>query len=257
MITLRRVGQVETPEGPVVVRVEKTITFRSGAPGMAIAYVVENMGERRLGGRFGVEFNVNLLAGDAPDRTLRVYASLHDAALGFCERHLKRMSKHVARATVAGVPNFMHMALAIGDVLRAQVERALSGLGGTKRPIDAEEWNAHRLRLGQYVTTFRDCVDLLQDRYVPALRTLFGPSQLKTAFEDDAAPMRTLCDAFLTVRDRVESFRVGTLRVRIPSGKLIVPGIFNHDVVSVATWKRIAPKIQRAREVLVQLEAAA
>jgi len=195
--------------------------------------------------------------GDAPDRTLRVYASLHDAALGFCERHLKRMARHVARATVAGVPNFMHMALAIGDVLRAQVERALSGLGGMKRPIDAEDWNAHRLRLGQYVTTFRDCVDLLQDRYVPALRKLFGPVPLKAAFDEDAAPMRTLCDAFLTVRDRVEACRQGSLRVRISTGKLIDPPLFNHDVLSTSTWKRIAPRIHRAREVLVQLEVAA
>lgn len=71
-VTLHRTGQVETPEGPVAVRVEKTITFRSAAAGMAVAYKVENLGERRLVTRFGVEFNVNLLAGDAPDRVHEV-----------------------------------------------------------------------------------------------------------------------------------------------------------------------------------------
>src|SRR5262245_6094180 len=36
------------------------------------------------------------------DRNLREYASLHDAAIGFCERHLGRMQRHCRHASIAG-----------------------------------------------------------------------------------------------------------------------------------------------------------
>ncbi len=49
-------------------RLEKTVSGRAGEPTFTVAYRLGNAGTRELSGRFGVEFNLTLLAGHAPDR---------------------------------------------------------------------------------------------------------------------------------------------------------------------------------------------
>jgi hypothetical protein len=113
------------------------------------------------------------------DRNLQEYTSLHDAAMGFCERHLRKMPRHCDRASIAGIPNFMHIALAIGKVLTAQVERALVGLEGTHSPLTAEAWARHRQRLEKYLITFRKVVEILHNEYVPALQKRFQVADIR------------------------------------------------------------------------------
>jgi len=69
---LWREGVVHGPAGDVPVLVEKTISFDADSPAMEIRYVVQNDGAAALDTRFGVEFNVNLLAGSAHDRAHEV-----------------------------------------------------------------------------------------------------------------------------------------------------------------------------------------
>ncbi len=170
------------------------------------------------------------------DRNLRAYASLHDAALGFCDRHLHRMRRHCDRASIRGIPNFMHIALAIGNVLRAQVERALGGLETTRFPLTIEEWHEHRQRLEKYLTTFREVVEILYDEYVPALEERFKATSVREAIRPDLEPLTELCMTFLQVRDRVDSCLRSTLRVQLPRGDLIVPRIFPNDLLSDSRW---------------------
>ncbi|MBI5155504.1 DUF1926 domain-containing protein, partial [Candidatus Poribacteria bacterium] len=68
-ITLQREGLAESRRGGVrAVRIEKTIHAFAMRPECVITYRVRNLSQAPLEARFGVEFNVNLLAGDAPDR---------------------------------------------------------------------------------------------------------------------------------------------------------------------------------------------
>jgi len=195
--------------------------------------------------------------GAAPERNLRDYASLHDAAMGFCERHLRRMDRHTAKASVAGIPNFMHMALAVGGVLRAQVERALSGLESTRAAMSADEWSEHRLRLGLYVSTMRDVVKALHDRYLPALAKRFKREPIREALLADLSPMATLYAAFVDVRARVEACRRGAFMVVIPGGRMVVPPIFPSDVLAERGWNRVETELRVARTNLVELIGAA
>jgi hypothetical protein len=155
------------------------------------------------------------------DRNLREYASLHDAAIGFCERHLRRMRRHCDRASIAGIPNFMHMALAIGNVLTAQVERALVGLKTTRSPLTVEAWHEHRRRLDKYLTTFRNVVELLYDQYIPGLQRRFKEAAIREAIRPDLEPLTELCVTLLEVRNRIEVCRRETLRVQAATGDII------------------------------------
>lgn len=67
-ITLSRDGIVQTPGGPIPVTVEKQVEVPATGAGMTVSYAVRNIGRARAALRFAPEFNVNLLAGDAPDR---------------------------------------------------------------------------------------------------------------------------------------------------------------------------------------------
>ena len=91
-------------------------------------------------------------------------------ARGFCERHLRRMRRHCSRASIAGIPNCMHIALAIGKVLTVQVEQVLVRLETTRAALTPDEWYEYRQRLEHYLTTFRNVVEILYEEYVPALQ---------------------------------------------------------------------------------------
>jgi hypothetical protein len=170
------------------------------------------------------------------DRNLRVYLSLHDAAMGFCERHIRRMQRHCKHASTAGIPNFMHIALAIGNVLRAQVERALVGVETLRISLTIDEWYQHRQRLEQYLTEFRKVIDILNDEYLPALQKLFKAPAIREAIYPDLQPLSALCATFLRVRDRIEACRSGALRVRNAYGQLGMAQIFDHDLLAPARW---------------------
>lgn len=67
-IVLRRHGFVRTESAELPVEVEKTLIAKADAAECSAHYRVTNHGRETLHARFGVEFNVNLLAADAPDR---------------------------------------------------------------------------------------------------------------------------------------------------------------------------------------------
>jgi hypothetical protein len=169
------------------------------------------------------------------ERNLRTYSSLHEAAMGFCNRHLRKLKRHCEHASVAGVPNFMHIALAIGNVLRGQVERALIGLETTTSFLLIEEWAQHRNRLEEYLTTFQELMDIVGNSYLPELGRRFKASPIRQALHYDLEALAELSATFLAVRDRVENCRKGTLRVRASRG-LVEPPIYPHDLLGPSRW---------------------
>ena len=67
--TLSCAAMVETVDGPAPVLLQKTLRLRARETAYTAAYRLVNEGAEPLAARFGVESNINLLAGDAPDRT--------------------------------------------------------------------------------------------------------------------------------------------------------------------------------------------
>ncbi|NOY54318.1 MAG: DUF1926 domain-containing protein [Deltaproteobacteria bacterium] len=74
-LSLTRKGAVRSAQGagrPKTVRVTKTIHATAGVSSVTIDYSIRNTGPDDLTGRFGIEFNITLLAGNAPDRYYRI-----------------------------------------------------------------------------------------------------------------------------------------------------------------------------------------
>ncbi len=74
-LSLTREGAVRSVQGsgrPKAIRVTKTIHASAGVSSVAIDYNIRNQGVEVLAGRFGIEFNITLLAGNAPDRYYRI-----------------------------------------------------------------------------------------------------------------------------------------------------------------------------------------
>src|SRR5690606_15390068 len=67
-IEMKRTGTVVSSAGPLPVQITRTIDLTNDKAGYSVRYRVTNLGRQRLQSRFGVEFHVNLLAGDADDR---------------------------------------------------------------------------------------------------------------------------------------------------------------------------------------------
>jgi hypothetical protein len=169
------------------------------------------------------------------ERNLRIYGSLHEAAMGFCDRHLRKLDRHCDHASLAGIPNFMHIALSIGNVLRAQVERIAIGLETTTSPLLPEDWGRYRRDLEEYLTRFRELMAIVFERYLPELRRRFKDAQIAEVLRSDLEALPQLCAIFLGVRDRIEACRKGSLRVRTTFGA-VEPPLFDHDLLSVSRW---------------------
>jgi hypothetical protein len=61
-------------------------------------------------------------------RNFQLCRDLHGAVLQFCDRHMRKLRRHIADRDIDGVPNFVHIFLAINALLRSQIERAIQGL---------------------------------------------------------------------------------------------------------------------------------
>jgi alpha-amylase len=87
-IRLWREGALYKPAGVFPVRVEKTVRVNAESSLVDITYQIINQSGRPITTRFGVEFNVNLLAGEAHDRY--VFVEGHELA----DRQLASMGEN-------------------------------------------------------------------------------------------------------------------------------------------------------------------
>jgi hypothetical protein len=141
------------------------------------------------------------------ERNLKVYAHLHEATLGFFDRHYKRLQRHVREMDPGGIGNFLHIFLAMGGVLRAQMERLTQGLEAKDTPLETREWYDCRLHINTYMGRFRQMMDyLLKDYLTPMLR-VYEASEVQEQFEPDLQPLHDLYIDMLGFRERIEGLR--------------------------------------------------
>lgn len=111
VIRMQREGTVNLPIGTVPVRVEKAVRFDASAPTARIEYTIVNLSDVEIRTRFGAEFVVNLLAGNAPDR----YHQIPGVALG----------AHATLDSTGAVPDVSRFAL-VDEWLGLRVAYTLS-----------------------------------------------------------------------------------------------------------------------------------
>lgn len=180
------------------------------------------------------------------ERNLREYASLHEAVVGFCERHLRRLHRHRERVSIEGAPNFMHIAVAIANVLRAQVEMVLIGFEHIRMPLANTEWWEHRDRLVRYLELFKEVMHIVFSEYMPKLPRLDNNAVAQGSIRSDIAPLAELWQGIRRVRNRLDACEGNGLSVRTPGGNVVTPFIRDDHLISSRRWYAWDQDVQTA-----------
>jgi hypothetical protein len=171
-------------------------------------------------------------------RNLREYADVHEAAVGFCERHLARLQRHALAPTLESVPACLHLSRAVAHVLFSQTERLVSGLEAGA-VLDPDTWHQHRTRLDRYLTLYLELLRILHLEWLPELVEAYPGATLREVLSaadlDALAEFRT---GFRSVRDRVERCRTGPVRIRTLVGRLVEPPVYDDNVIAPRAWTR-------------------
>lgn len=177
------------------------------------------------------------------ERNLTLFANLHDAAIRFFDRHLRKLQHHVNYGGINGIPNFMHISLAMGSILRAQVERVVQGFESIGQPVSAHDWFLYREHFNVYFLKSRELMNCLCNEYLPKIIKDYGSDEVAKRLDPDFAPLRDLCSDMLNFRKRIESLRHSNLKVRTAHGHLVVPRYYN-CILSEDRWPDVAYGIE-------------
>ncbi len=145
------------------------------------------------------------------EKNLRVHMQLHDATLDFFDRHYKRLQRHVRNREPESIANFLHIFLAMGGVLRAQMERLAQGLEAKRTPLEIQEWYESRSHINIYFNCFKLMTDCLWNEYLIPLLKIYKASEIREQFQPDLQPLDDLYWDMLDFQQRIERLRATTL----------------------------------------------
>ena len=170
-------------------------------------------------------------------QNFNIALTLHELALKFCERHFRKLRRHTSDRKLNGVPNFLHIALAIGGVLESQIDRALSGLEARTR-VTVDEWSAFREICDTYFLKYRELNALIWEDYLSKLIREFPQERIREAFEPELQPLHDLSQQMIQFRERVEKLR--TLKCLLHSNKGVgVPFGYFGSVFGDRRWPKL------------------
>ena len=161
---------------------------------------------------------------------LQFCQELHPAAERFIERHLARLARHIASPNLRGVPNFLHIALAIGYVVQAQIERLISALEAALTPIDGNDWYEIRQLLDAYLRAGRNMMKYLGLEYLPEIGRGYEAARIQQVLEPDRDALQGFPAFLLTVRPRLLALRV------YPGSQPEVPVFNPRNLCAPETW---------------------
>jgi HKD family nuclease len=174
-------------------------------------------------------------------KNLRIYKDLHLAALNFFDKHFRKLHRHTEARTLEGVANFLHIFLAMGGILRAQMERSVIGLesAGAATP---EEWADCRKHWDTYYDRFKQLMACLGTEYLSPMILKYGVNKIKEEFGPDLEPIHELCIDMLSYPKRIEVFRTTKLKRVVFPNREVVPGYF-YSILGPDQWPRYSREI--------------
>jgi len=178
-------------------------------------------------------------------RNLKIYKELHEASLSFFDRHFRKLRRHSNERTLVGVSNFLHIFLAMGHVLRTQMERSVIGLESIGKERRPEQWGECRRHWDTYFDRFRQLMACLEREYLSPMIREHGLDKIKIEFEQDLKPIHDLCCDMLNYRDRIEMLRLTKLKEVVPGRPDVVPSYF-YSVLSAAQWPKYSREVRGA-----------
>ena len=140
-------------------------------------------------------------------RNLQICKNLHEAALNFFDRHLRKLQRHSEARALEGVANFLHIFLSMGGLLRAQIERTVVALEEMPGVMTVDQWAECRTFWDIYFRRFKDLMTCLWDEYLEPMSSEYDAKEIKEAFTPDLDALHELIDEMLNYRMRIEKAR--------------------------------------------------
>jgi HKD family nuclease len=178
------------------------------------------------------------------EKNLKVYSELHEAALSFYDKHFRKLQRHVKSRNITAGANFTHIFLAMGGILRSQVERVVIGLEDKKTPLTGEQWRNYRDHLDTYYFRYRQLMDCLWREYLSPLQKEYQASEIKEQFAPDLEPIKELVYNMMDYRERLNNLRNTKLRLVNPSGQQVIPPYF-HCILGMDYWPGYAVEVNK------------
>jgi len=142
------------------------------------------------------------------ERNLQICETLHEATLNFFDRHFKKLKRHAKTRMLDGIPNFLHIFLSMGNLLRTQVERTLLGIEAKTSPLTVAEWGACRDLWDVYFARFRTLMEYLWNDYLKRMSSEYGRKDIEREFGPDLEALHDLCDDMVQFRGRLKRLQM-------------------------------------------------
>jgi len=176
-------------------------------------------------------------------RNFHIFKSLHEASIIFVEKHIKKLSRHIKFGSINGIPNFMHILLAAGGILRTQLERAVQGLEGRSAPITSDDWYIFRKYTDIYFKKLKELMEYFSDQYLPSLMKEYKMEKIKELLNPEIEPLRELFGDTLKYKSRIDTLIETKLKIGTGFSE-IKPSYFS-CILSPENWQGYRNTIEK------------
>jgi hypothetical protein len=164
------------------------------------------------------------------ERNLEICKTLHEATLRFFDRHFTKLERHVKTRMLDGIPNFLHIFLSMGNLLRTQIERTVIGIESKASPVTVKEWSDCRELWDVYFARFRTLMECLWNDYLRPMSHEYKRKDIEREFGSDLEAVHDLCDTMLQFRRRIN---------HLHAVKSVKYGYFQ-SILGPGRWKRFS-----------------
>lgn len=172
------------------------------------------------------------------EKNLAIFHNLHDAAMSFYTRHFKKLQRHAQGGGINSIANYLHIYLAMGGVLRSQIERLMQGLQACQEPISSYSWGDYRQKIDIYFIRFKELMSSLNNEYLPNLLKVYKKELLRERFDPDLQPIKDLYQDMLAFQSRMEFIMKTNLKLKTPKYDIIAPRFFRDDIFQSDNWSK-------------------
>ncbi|GJQ48523.1 MAG: hypothetical protein HKUEN01_09090 [Candidatus Kuenenia stuttgartiensis] len=170
------------------------------------------------------------------ERNLKHFVDLHEATIDFINRHFGKLKKHIKNGTIKGIPNFMHIFLAICWILENQIERVIQGFKSKLTPMTSKEWYDYREQLDEYFKYFKEVMDCLWGDYLTTMLKHHTRREIREKLDPDFHYLKDVCSQMLGFRSRIEVLRKSQLKVQRESGRALVLPEYFESILKEEKW---------------------
>lgn len=135
------------------------------------------------------------------------------------------------------IPNFLHIAIAIGKLVLSQVDRLVEAFEAESLvELRSEQWHEFRFKLDHYYRVLEQVFKITAGDYLTGMAETESAVSIRAGFETGLTQLEAILDHAESVRDRLLKLEGARLVVVTNLGKKTAPGFFN-STLAPKNWK--------------------